>query len=201
MKRSIIIGAVLLVIGIVVGWLCRQSFIRPETITQMDTLVRVDTVTYSRLELEANRICLEIPDIRMRRYVFIETERLDTVYRDNIQYVKMPREYYYTRVKDAEVWHSGVDSTIDSLNVFARTTSITETSIKEPKRWQFSLDLGVDVGRACNPYFAPNLGAEISLDRWSLNGAIGCNLDVVENNLLEPSLYYEIGLRYSLIKR
>ena len=163
--------------------------------------MRVDTVSYSRLELEANRISLEIPDIRMRRYVFIETERLDTVYRDNIQYVKMPREYYYTRVKDAEVWHSGIDSTIDSLNVVAKTTEISETVLKEPKRWQFSLDLGVDVGRAYNPYFAPNLGVEISLDRWSLNGAIGCSLDVLENSLLEPSLYYEIGLRYSLIKR
>lgn len=199
--RKILPFVIILIVGMVIGWLCRQSCVHPETIIQRDTLVRVDTVSYSRLELEANRICLEIPDIRMRRYVFIETERLDTVYRDNIQYVKMPREYYYTRVKDAEVWHSGVDSTIDSLNVFARTTSITETIVKEPKRWQFSLDLGVDVGKAYNPYFAPNLGVEISLDRWSLNGAIGCSLDVVENNLLEPSLYYEIGLRYSLIKR
>lgn len=142
MKRSIIIGAVLLVIGIVIGWLCRQSFIRPETITQRDTLVRVDTVTYSRLELEANRICLEIPDIRMRRYVFIETERLDTVYRDNIQYVKMPREYYYTRVKDAEVWHSGIDSTIDSLNVVVKTAEITKNTISvQPKN---SIGIGIE---------------------------------------------------------
>lgn len=142
MKRSIIIGALLLVIGIVVGWLCRQSFIRPETITQRDTLVRVDTVTYSRLELETNRICLEIPDIRMRRYVFIETERLDTVYRDNIQYVKMPREYYYTRVKDAEVWHSGIDSTIDSLNVVVKTAEITKNTISaQPKN---SIGIGIE---------------------------------------------------------
>lgn len=142
MKRSIIIGAVLLVIGIVIGWLCRQSCIRPETIIQRDTLVRVNTVSYSRLELEANRISLEIPDIRMRRYVFIETERLDTVYRDNIQYVKMPREYYYTRVKDAEVWHSGIDSTIDSLNVVVKTAEITKNTISaQPKN---SIGIGIE---------------------------------------------------------
>lgn len=142
MKRSVIIGAVLLVVGIVIGWLCRQSFIRPEVVTQRDTLVRVDTVTYSRLELEANRISLEIPDIRMRRYVFIETERLDTVYRDNIQYVKMPREYYYTRVKDAEVWHSGIDSTIDSLNVVVKTAEITKNTISaQPKN---SIGIGIE---------------------------------------------------------
>jgi hypothetical protein len=142
MKRSVIIGAVLLVIGIVIGWLCRQSCIRPQTIIQRDTLVRVDTVSYSRLELEANRIRLEIPDIRMRRYVFIETERLDTVYRDNIQYVKMPREYYYTRVKDAEVWHSGIDSTIDSLNVVVKTAEITKNTISaQPKN---SIGIGIE---------------------------------------------------------
>ena len=96
--------------------------------------MRVETVSYSRLELEANRIHLEIPDIRMRRYVFIETERLDTVYRDNIQYVKMPREYYYTRVKDAEIWHSGIDSTIDSLNVVVKTAEITKSPQAATKR-------------------------------------------------------------------
>lgn len=123
--------------------LCRQcSHDVPDTIIQRDTLVRVDTVSYSRLELEANRIRLEIPDIRMRRYVFIETERLDTVYRDNIQYVKMPREYYYTRVKDAEVWHSGIDSTIDSLNVVVKTAEITKNTISaQPKN---SIGIGIE---------------------------------------------------------
>jgi hypothetical protein len=78
----------------------------------------------------------------MRRYVFIETERLDTVYRDNIQYVKMPREYYYTRVKDAEVWHSGIDSTIDSLNVVVKTAEITKNTISaQPKN---SIGIGIE---------------------------------------------------------
>ena len=141
MKKYILLLAIL-VIGIVIGWLCRQSLIHPETIIQRDTLVRVDTVSYSRLELEANRIRLEIPNILMRRYVFIETERLDTVYRDNIQYVKMPREYYYTRVKDAEVWHSGIDSTIDSLNVVVKTTEITKNTISaQPKN---SIGIGIE---------------------------------------------------------
>lgn len=140
--KKILPFVIILIVGIVIGWLCRQSFIRPQTIIQRDTLVRVDTVSYSRLELETNRICLEIPDIRMRRYVFIETERLDTVYRDNIQYVKMPREYYYTRVKDAEVWHSGIDSTIDSLNVVVKTAEITKNTISsQPKN---SIGIGIE---------------------------------------------------------
>lgn len=144
MKRDIIIGASLLIIGAVAGALLCRKYHHPSEVEviKRDTLVRVDTVSYSRLELEANRIRLEIPDIRMRRYVFIETERLDTVYRDNIQYVKMPREYYYTRVKDAEIWHSGIDSTIDSLNVVVKTAEITKSPQAATKR--NSLGIGIE---------------------------------------------------------
>ena len=119
--------------------------------------MRVDTVSYSRLELEANRIRLEIPDIRMQRSVFIETERLDTVYRDNIQYVKMPREYYYTSVKDAEVWHSGIDSTIDSLNVYTKTQNITETILTKDKKNYLSVGAeAVYIGTPYMPIYLVN---------------------------------------------
>lgn len=190
MKRSIIIGAVLLIIGIVIGWLCRQSCVHPETIIQRDTLVRVDTVK----ELYPVSIMEEIVDTF--RLVIRDTVRIkDTLYMN----LPLEKKLYASSEYYAEV--SGYRPNLDYIEVYPKTVYVTETLDKGPKRWQFSLDLGVDVGRAYNPYFAPNIGAEISLDRWSLNGAIGCNLDVVENNLLEPSLYYEIGLRYSLVKR
>ena len=42
--KKILPFVIILIVGIVIGWLCRQSCIRPETIIQRDTLVRVDTV-------------------------------------------------------------------------------------------------------------------------------------------------------------
>lgn len=190
MKRSIIIGAVLLLIGIVIGWLCRQSLIRPETIIQRDTLVRVDTIR----ELYPIPIKEEVVDT-------IQIVARDTIRINDTLYVSLPMEKRTYRRDEYYAEVTGYNPRLTYIEVYPKTVYVTETLDKGPKRWQFSLDLGVNVGRAYNPYFAPNLGAEISLDRWSLNGAIGCNLDVVENNLLEPSLYYEIGLRYSLVKR
>lgn len=190
MKKSIIIGALLLVIGIVIGWLCRQSFIRPEVITQRDSIVIVDTVR----ELYPVAIREEIVDSVL--VVVRDTIRL----RDTL-YLNLPLEKRSYKRDDFYAEVTGYNPRLTYIEVYPKTVYVTETLDKGLKRWQFSLDLGVDVGRAYNPYFAPNLGAEISLDRWSLNGAIGCSLDVLENSLLEPSLYYEIGLRYSLIKR
>jgi hypothetical protein len=139
----------------------------------------------------------------------IKTERVDTmlvVVRDTVRikdtlYMNLPMQRRTYKRDDFYAEVTGYNPRLTYIEVYPKTVYVTETLDKGPKRWQFSLDLGVDMGRAYNPYFAPNLGAEISLDRWSLNGAIGCSLDVLENSLLEPSLYYEIGLRYSLIKR
>lgn len=188
--KKILPFVIILIVGIVIGWLCRQSCIRPETIIQRDTLVRIDTVK----ELYPVSIREEIVDSIL--VVVRDTVRVkDTLYMDlPLEKRSYKREDFYAEV-------TGYDPRLTYIEVYPKTVYVTETLDKEPKRWQFTLDLGVDVGRAYNPYFAPNLGAEISLDRWSLNGAIGCSLDVLENSLLEPSLYYEIGLRYSLIKR
>lgn len=190
--KKIYLYIILLVLGAVMGMLlCKQcSHDVPQTIIQRDTLVRVDTVK----ELYPVSIREEIVDSIL--VVVRDTIRVkDTLYMDlPLEKRSYKREDFYAEV-------TGYDPRLTYIEVYPKTVYVTETLDKGPKRWQFSLDLGIDVGRAYNPYFAPNLGAEISLDRWSLNGAIGCSLDMLENNLLEPSLYYEIGLRYSLIKR
>ena len=188
--KKILPFVIILIVGIVIGWLCRQSCIRPETIIQRDTLVRIDTVK----ELYPVSIREEIVDTL--RIVIRDTIRVkDTLYMDlPLEKRSYKREDFYAEV-------TGYDPRLTYIEVYPKTVYINESVTMQPHRWQFSLDLGVDVGRAYNPYFAPNLGVEISLDKWSLNGAIGCSLDMLENNLLEPSLYYEIGLRYSLIKR
>lgn len=192
-----------MVVGVVIGCLLPDYHFRDEVnIAQRDTIVRYDTIRYSRLELSSGTHKLDIPSIGGREYVFFDIERLDTVYRDNVQYIVYPREHFYTETEDVQIWHSGIDSKIDSLNVFRKRYDISTTITQERvKNWRFGLDLGVDVGKGYQPYIAPNLTAEIGFKKWSVTGEVGCSLDVQEHNVLVPALYYQVGLRYSLIQR
>lgn len=201
--KQIGVYILLLFSGIVIGCLLPDYHFRDEAkMLQRDTIVRFDTIRYSRLELSAGTHKLDIPSIGGREYVFFDIERLDTIYRDNVQYVVYPREQFYTETEDAQIWHSGIDSKIDSLNVFRKSMDISTTITQErAKNWRFGLDLGVDVGKSYQPYIAPNLAAEIGFRKWAIVGEIGCSLDVQENNVLVPALYYQLGLRYSLIQR
>lgn len=119
---------VICLVGIVLGWLCRGCSQNEVQLVQRDVVVKHDTITYTKTEF----ITKELPP--KKEYVYVEIHKTDTVYRDSIQYVMMPREYYYTKVKDAEIWHSGVQSSIDSLNVFRQTTTITEKYVQKEKK-------------------------------------------------------------------
>lgn len=94
---------------------------------QNDTIVRYDTTRHSRLELTKNTYKLDIPKIGRKKLVYIPSDSTTIIYRDSIRYVTLPREYYYTSVKDVEIWYSGVDPQIDSVNVFGISKVITHT--------------------------------------------------------------------------
>lgn len=115
-------------LGIGIGLLCRERHFRDATkMVQRDTIVRYDTIRYSRIQLVGNTDRLDSPNSGNNlKLVYVPLVSVDTVYRDNVRYVTMPRERYYTKVDCAEVWHSGIDSRIDSLNVFRENVKITE---------------------------------------------------------------------------
>lgn len=192
-----------MVVGVVIGCLLPDYHFRDEVkMVQRDTIVRYDTMRYSRLELVTNSNALKIPKVDVPKLVFLDVEKVDTIYKDNVMYLTYPREHFYTETEDVQIWHSGIDSRIDSLNVFRKRYDISTTITQERvKNWRFGLDLGVDVGKGYQPYIAPNLTAEIGFKKWSVTGEVGCSLDVQEHNVLVPALYYQVGLRYSLIQR
>lgn len=125
-----------LMVGVVAGMLMHRSYHFREVtnMVQRDTVVRYDTVRYSRLELAAKSRKLEIPKAASAEFVFIPEESVSVIYRDSVRYVTLPREYFFTETDDVQIWHSGIDSKIDSLNVFSKTTNITET-IPDKKHW------------------------------------------------------------------
>lgn len=126
--KKYLLYIVIFLIGALAGmWAHRQYHFREVTkMSQNDTIVRLDTVRYSRLELSEKIGRLNIPKISSPELVYIPTHSLDTIYRDNVRYVTLPRQYFFTETADAQIWHSGIDSRIDSLNIFHRNTTVTQ---------------------------------------------------------------------------
>ena len=65
--------------------------------------------------------------------VLVPADSTTIIYRDSIRFVTLPRQYFFTETEDAQIWHSGIDSTIDSLNVVRKTQEITKTTQTKPK--------------------------------------------------------------------
>lgn len=134
---------VIFLIGALAGmWAHRQYHFRDATkMSQNDTIVRLDTIKYSRLELTTKSCRLEVPKISRPKLVYIPADSATIIYRDSIRYVTLPRQYFFTSTDDVEIWHSGIDSTIDSLNVVRKTQEITKTTQTVTKRNALSIGI------------------------------------------------------------
>lgn len=139
-----------MVAGVVIGCLLPDYHFRDEVkMLQRDTILRFDTIRYSRLELVTNSNALKIPKIDVPKLAFLDVEKVDTIYKDNVMYLSYPRESYYTKAKDVEIWYSGIDSTIDSLNVVQKTQNIKET--QQVKVARNSISLGIEASYLTTP--------------------------------------------------
>lgn len=139
-----------MIVGVVIGCLLPDYHFRDEVkMLQRDTIVRFDTIRYSRLELVTNSNALKIPKIDVPKLAFLDVEKVDTIYKDNVMYLTYPRESYYTKAKDVEIWYSGIDSTIDSLNVVQKTQNIKET--QQVKVARNSISLGIEASYLNTP--------------------------------------------------
>lgn len=124
--------------------------INPMRITTRDTLVDSDTTQkvtvkyYTPLELAKNTIKLNVPKVRTKEYVYVQSDSTTIIYRDSIAFVTLPRENYYTKQDDIEIWHSGVSSRIDSLRYTLRETTITDTYKRQD--WKHEISLAANIG-------------------------------------------------------
>lgn len=131
MKR-ILPFVIILIVGIVIGWLCRQSCIRPETIIQKDTLVRIDTVK----ELYPVSIREEIVDTL--RIVVMDTIRVkDTLYMDlPLEKRSYKRDDFYAEV-------TGYDPRLTYIEVYPKTVYINE-SVGQSVTGRNTLSFGIE---------------------------------------------------------
>lgn len=115
-----------------------------DVLVQTDTIVKYKTLHYSRLELAKNTIKLDVPKVSIKEFIYVQSDSTTIIYRDSIAFVTLPRENYYTKVDDAEIWHSGVGSRIDSLNVFRRDVVVTD--VYKRKDWKHEISIYASAG-------------------------------------------------------
>lgn len=177
---------VIFLVGAVIGiWLGRQyHFCDATNEVQRGAVTVYDTARYSRLELVKNTYELDIPKIDNPRIVLVPADSATIIYRDSVRYVTLPRQYFYTKVEDAEIWHSGIDSTIDSLNVVRKTQEVTKTAQTKPKL--NSIGIGMETTYMTTLSTPIYIEYERMLKPWmSVYGQIAYNL---------PSQKYGVGI-------
>lgn len=177
-----------LLTGIFVGT-CVSPFSDSEDLeVRRDTTVVYDTVKHSRLELAAGTYRLDIPKVGMKEYVYVREDSVSVIYVDSVRYVSLPREYRYTKTEDAEIWHSGIDSRIDSLAVRRREVMIT-TRERQKKN---SLGFGIETSYYSALYAPAYIEYERTVKPWfSVYGRFGYNFPTMEYGM-------SLGIRMKL---
>ena len=80
-------------------------------------IVEYRDTSYSRLNM-GTVFKLETPQVsRVPSVIFIPETEVKIEYRDSIRYVVLDREHKFLDNPDVKIWYSGVDPTIDSLQV------------------------------------------------------------------------------------
>lgn len=113
--KKIIIGALLLIIGIVAGWLCREHHFRGEVEIQTDTLFFPDTVF---IEKPASKEEREIDTM----YVAVR----DTVTINDTIYIPLPRESRTYGDERFTAVVSGYQPSLDRLEIYLENQVVTQ---------------------------------------------------------------------------
>lgn len=120
MKQALTI-AVIAIAAFLLGTLMPRSP-SPEP----ERIVEYRDTSYSRLNM-GTVFKLETPKVsRVPSVIFIPETEVKIEYRDSIRYVVLDREHKFLDNPDVKIWYSGVDPTIDSLQVKRQTVIQTE---------------------------------------------------------------------------
>ena len=116
------------------------ELVKTETITKVDTII----VTKEKIKTEivekegkTEYIYIQLPPEVIEKIVY------DTTYIYND--IPLHKEYFHSRTDEVEIWHSGIQSSIDSLINYRETKVINNVYRKDKKN---SISFGVDVNYA-----------------------------------------------------
>lgn len=116
MKKDIIIGALLLIVGFVIGLLCRSKSVERIVDVQRDTTFLVDTHVIEKPVLVERRI---------KDTILVAIR--DSIVRNDTVYLPLPKEVKIYAEKDYYAEVSGYEPSLDYLEVYPTTQFIKET--------------------------------------------------------------------------
>lgn len=130
MKQNLII-AVIAIGAFLLGTLMPRT---PKVEEKVITKVERDTIIHTQIK--------SVPvytEHRDTTYIYINSS--DTVWVKDTMWLGLPRQHYFAETDDVKIWHSGVDSRIDSLVNFRETKTIL------PEPWKrHSVGVFADIG-------------------------------------------------------
>lgn len=132
MKQYIVIAAIAVGCFLLGTLMPRSPKIQEKVVTEV---VR-DTVVHTEIK--------SVPVVKEQtKTEYIYVSKVDTVLINDTIYLMLPRQHYFAETDDVKIWHSGIDSRIDSLVNF-RNSSVKYIENEIWKR--HSLYLGAKTG-------------------------------------------------------
>lgn len=129
MKKFVPYLLVLIAGAVVGGWLCGRHFRKEVGVERVDTLYVYDTVRYVAEDLKT----VEVPVIKTEYIRVPEVMVKREVVHDTV-FVVLKRQQYYTERDGLHIWHSGVQSRIDSVDYVERSWVIQKAHLDKPKK-------------------------------------------------------------------
>lgn len=139
------------------------ELVKTETITKVDTII----VTKEKIKTEivekegkTEYIYIQLPPEVIEKIVH------DTTYIYND--IPLHKEYFHSRTDEVEIWHSGIQSSIDSLINYRETKVINNVYRKDKKN---TISLGLDMGYHKAFRMPLQLSYEYDITSWLSVGA------------------------------
>lgn len=158
-----------LIVGVVIG--CALAYVgREKTETPKGELIDTDTtivetqVSVGKEELAESTIEIAPPKtIKETEYIYIpEVKVVEKIIRDTV-FLSIPRQYYFTEKNGVLIWHSGIQSRIDSLDYMERKYVIEKTYQKEKKNL---LSIGMEANYSQTIRLPLQLEYERMINKW-----------------------------------
>lgn len=138
--RNILPYIVVLILGIVIGsWLCREYHFRNDVkMVQTDTIYRYDTI---RIE--------QPKEIRYKTTTkVIKVPVIDTIRVNDTICLQLPREVKEYKANEYYAKVSGYKPSLDYIEVYPRTTTITTTETIKKKAKKHHIGIGIETNYA-----------------------------------------------------
>lgn len=152
-----------------------------------------DTVIFNITYRDTTIYNIEKKDSTIYRYTTVPLR--DTIRINDTLYMSLPISWYWFKDEYADVFCTGYNVSLDSVNYhFREVTKMVEKEVTiKPKR--FTADAGLSMGKMMSYYYINiDVAARISInDQWSLSMTAGLNSD---GKMISP--YGELGIRKRL---